>query len=149
MLSIIIPVFNEAENLPTLLEKLEEVLVVADQFGSPTYAGHIANALLELTSQYRTQNKLPWGTYNFCDSGITTWHMFAVKIMELGVRNGLLKDCPTVRPIRTDEFPTSASRPAYSTLDCKLFLATFPWIGISSWELGLDEMIAALATRET
>ena len=126
----------------------DEVSVVADQFGSPTYAGHIAIALLKLTEQYELQGDLPWGNYNFCDSDATTWHLFATKIMELGVAHGLLTKLPVVHPINTEDYPTPAIRPLYSVMDCSLFEQTFPVIGISSWESGLREMIGVLAEEE-
>jgi dTDP-4-dehydrorhamnose reductase len=126
----------------------KEISVVADQFGSPTFAGHIATALLKLSEQYRESGDLPWGTYNFCDAGTTTWHMFANKIMEIGVEHEMLDKTPIVQPITTEDYPTAASRPAYSVMDCSRFAATFPLIGISSWESGLREMIGVLASRE-
>ena len=123
----------------------EEINVVADQFGSPTFAGHIATALLQLTKQYQQNGDLPWGNYNFCDAGTTTWHMFATKITQMGLEYGLLTKLPVVHPIRTEDYPTPATRPLYSVMDCSLFHQTFPEIGISSWESGLREMIVVLA----
>jgi len=124
-----------------------EISVVADQFGSPTFAGHIATALLKLTKQYQESGDLPWGNYNFCDAGTTTWHMFATKIMAISVEKGILDQSPIVQPIRTEEYPTAASRPPYSVMDCSRFTETFPHIGISSWESGLREMIQTLADQ--
>ncbi len=125
----------------------EELNVVADQFGCPTFAGHIARALLSLTSIYRQDGQLPWGNYNFCDAGMTSWHMFATKIMELGASKALIKQIPKVLPIRTEDYPSAARRPHYSVLDCSHFARTFPDIGISSWEEGLEEMIDALSDQ--
>ena len=127
----------------------DEISVVADQFGSPTFAGHIARALLLLTEQYKNEGTLAWGNYNFCDSGITTWHGFASKIMEQGLARQQLESLPIVRPIRTQEYPTPAVRPNYSMMDCSKFEKCFPKIGIQSWEAGLIEMLDALKTKGT
>ena len=136
---------NFVKTMLRLGKEKEEISVVADQFGSPTFAGHIATALLELTRQYQSDTNLPWGSYNFCDAGTTTWYMFTVKIMQLAVDQGILSTSPVVRPIRTEDYPTAATRPAYAVMDCSRFADTFPQIGISSWESGLREMISTLA----
>ena len=127
----------------------DEISVVADQFGSPTFAGHIARALLLLTERYENEGTLAWGNYNFCDSGITTWHGFASKIMEQGLAREQLESLPVVRPIRTQEYPTPAVRPNYSMMDCSKFAKCFPKIGIQSWEAGLNEMLDAIKTKGT
>jgi dTDP-4-dehydrorhamnose reductase len=127
----------------------DEISVVADQFGSPTFAGHIARALLMLADQYNKEGDLAWGNYNFCDSGITTWHGFASKIMDLGLERKQLTSLPVVRPIRTEEYPTPAVRPNYSMMDCNKFAKSFPEIGIQSWETGLVEMLDALKPKGT
>ncbi|MCH8256464.1 MAG: dTDP-4-dehydrorhamnose reductase [Proteobacteria bacterium] len=138
---------NFVKTMLRLGSEKDEVSVVADQFGSPTYAGHIATALLMLTEQYQQQGDLPWGNYNFCDNDTTTWHLFATKIMQMGQAQGLLTKLPVVHPIRTEDYPTPATRPLYSVLDCSLFEQTFPDIGISSWQSGLREMIGVLAGK--
>ena len=127
----------------------DEISVVADQFGSPTFAGHIARSLLLLTEQYKNEGTLAWGNYNFCDSGVTTWHGFASKIMEQGLAREQLESLPIVRPIRTQEYPTPAVRPNYSMMDCSKFAKCFPKIGIQSWEAGLNEMLDAIKTKGT
>lgn len=139
---------NFVKTMLRLAAERDELTVVADQFGCPTFAGHIARALLALMTQYRQAGNLPWGTFNFCDAGITTWHTFAVKILECARAAGLLSSMPIVRPIRTDDYPTAATRPRYSALDCSRFTQTFPHIGIGGWEAGLREMITALSAKE-
>ena len=139
---------NFVKTMLRIGEENEQISVVADQFGSPTFAGHIARALLELTKQYKESKTLPWGNYNFCDSGITTWHMFATKIIAMGHEHKLVTELPVVQPIRTEDYPTPAARPNYSAMDCSLFTNTFPHIGISQWENGLNEMIQALSSSD-
>ena len=113
-----------------------------------TFAGHIAAALLDLTKSYDEVGELPWGTYNFCDSGATTWHMFATRIVTNGAATGLIGKAPRVSPILTEDYPTPAARPQYSVLNCQRFAETFPQIGIKPWQAGLTELLESLADNE-
>jgi dTDP-4-dehydrorhamnose reductase len=122
----------------------DEISVVADQFGCPTFAGHIARALLDLTKQYQQKGELPWGTYHFCDAGITTWHMFATTIMAIAEDVGVLQKAPKVKPILTQDYPTAAARPTYSVMDTSAFTTGFPTLTINSWHAALREMIQAI-----
>ncbi|MBV8301394.1 MAG: dTDP-4-dehydrorhamnose reductase, partial [Candidatus Dormibacteraeota bacterium] len=91
----------------TMLRKLEagdEVRVVDDQHGTPTWTGHLAPALLYLLEI------APPGTYHLSNSGATTWFGFAAAIASMiGAASPL--------PIATSEYPLRAVRPAYSVLD--------------------------------
>jgi dTDP-4-dehydrorhamnose reductase len=78
--------------------------VVADQWGSPTWTGHLAPALVRLVERGTP------GTYHLTNSGSTSWHGFAQAIVE---EAGL---SVPVEPIGTADYPTPAPRPAYSVL---------------------------------
>lgn len=80
--------------------------IVADQIGSPTYAADLAAAAFELIKA-----KAPAGIYNYANSGAASWYDFAHYIFEL---QDITCD---LRPIRTEQYPTPAKRPAYSVLD--------------------------------
>jgi dTDP-4-dehydrorhamnose reductase len=84
---------------------VERLRVVADQRGCPTFCDDLADATLDLTAAGAT------GTFHAVNSGITTWHGFAVEIA------GLLTADVEVVPVTTREFPRPAPRPAYSVLD--------------------------------
>ncbi len=86
------------------LEK-DSLSIVNDQVGCPTYAGDLAEAILEIT-----KNKIPFGHYNFCNTEQTTWFDFAKKIFELSNVQIELK------PVTTNEYPTPAKRPAFSAM---------------------------------
>jgi dTDP-4-dehydrorhamnose reductase len=106
----------------------EEVRVVADQRGAPTWTGHVAPALLRLAERGTP------GTYHLTNSGETTWHGFAEAIMRSA---GL--DCRVV-PITTAEFGAPAPRPAYSVLDNRaLRLLGEP--PLPPWQDGLREYL--------
>lgn len=103
----------------------EELKVVADQRGAPTWTGHLAPALLRLLERGAT------GTFHLTNAGETTWRDFAARIME---RAGL---AARVLPISTAEYAAPAPRPAYSVLDNRAWrqLGEAP---LPSWEDGLD-----------
>ena len=100
--------------LKLLLEK-EEISVVNDQFGSPTYAANLAEIIMQIiTAQH-------WdaGIYNYSNEGIISWYDFAVAIKEL-----VGSSCK-INPVSTSEYPTTAKRPAYSVLDKTKIQNTF------------------------
>ena len=136
---------NFVKTMLRLGEANDELRVVADQLGNPTFAGSIANALLNLAVQYRENGHLNWGTYHFSDESTTTWHGFAKQIISCGHKHRLIKTVPIVHPVSTIDYPTPALRPSYSSLDTSLFFTTFPEIGINDWQDGLEHMIFTLS----
>jgi dTDP-4-dehydrorhamnose reductase len=108
----------------------EEVAVVDDQRGSPTFVGHLAAATRQVID-------LPFGTYHVAAEGDVTWAEFAEAIFEeanLGAR---------VRRITTEEFGRPAPRPAYSVLRSEKGAPTLP-----HWRDGLREVLAAIRAAE-
>ena len=108
-----------------------EVRVVDDQRGAPTWSGHLAPAVLRLN------DIAPPGTYHLSNSGITTWHDLAVAAIRA---RGLATD---VVAIATAEYPTPASRPAYSVLDNRRWreLGEPP---LPTWQEGLNAYLSEL-----
>jgi dTDP-4-dehydrorhamnose reductase len=118
-----------------LATELPEVRVVADQQGAPTWTGHLAPAVLRLIEVG------PPGTYHLTNSGVTTWHGVALAaIRGRGMDTGVV-------PISTAEFPTLATRPAYSVLNNRRWreLGEPP---LPSWEEGLRSYLATLDPRD-
>jgi len=113
-----------------LARERDRLRVVADQTGSPTWTGHVAPALLRLLESDAQ------GTFHLSDSGSTTWHGFAVAIME---EAGL--EIP-VDAIATSDYPTPARRPRYSVLDNRHWreLGSAP---LPQWREGLQAYIAS------
>lgn len=87
--------------------------VVADQVGTPTSAGLIADVTESLLQHAGTRS----GTWHLTASGETSWHGFAEAIFTGAVSRGLLARAPQVNAIATADYPTPARRPAYSRLD--------------------------------
>ena len=84
----------------------DQLSIVSDQVGSPTYAADLAAAALALV-----EAKAEPGVYNFANSGVCSWYDFAHAIFEMSGT-----DC-ALKPIRTEQYPTPAKRPSYSVLD--------------------------------
>jgi len=102
---------NFVNTMLRLLREREEVRVVADQKGTPTWAPSLAGALWRLAELGAS------GIHHFTDDGEASWHDFAAAIAEDGAEAGLIPAGRRVVPISTADYPTPAPRPAYSVLD--------------------------------
>ena len=96
---------NFVKTMRKLGAEKDEINVVADQIGSPTYAADLAAAIVKIIPQMNEKNT---GIYHFTNMGVCSWYDFATEIMEL---SGL--KCK-VNPISSAEYPTRAKRPFYS-----------------------------------
>lgn len=120
---------NFLKTMLRLTAEREEVKVVCDQVGTPTYAGDLALAIFSiLESGHFAEHE---GTYHFTDEGVASWYDFAVEIARAAGR-----DACRIVPCRTGEYPTRARRPACSLLDKTRFKSTFG-IEIPHWRESL------------
>ena len=133
---------NFVRTMLRLATERPELRVVADQRGNPTYAPHLAEAILSIAACSAGKHSAPWGVYHAAAAGATTWHEFACAIVHAA---GGLGIAPVpVLPITTAEFPTPAKRPANSCLDCSKLERAFG-VRLPHWRDGLQACIAALA----
>jgi len=121
----------------------ESLGVVDDQVGGPTWAGHIAEALLALTGRLEQGEELPWGTYHFAGAPSLSWCGFAHSIFDRAEARGLLARAPKVNAIATSDYPTKARRPANSRLDMQRAVAVLG-LAIPDWQAGLDATLDSL-----
>lgn len=122
--------------------------VVADQVGTPTSAGLIADVTAEVTARLLSQTGTLSGTWHLTASGETSWHGFAEAIFADAVARGLLPRAPQVNAIATADYPTPARRPAYSRLDTSRLQADFglelpEWRQVCACVLGQIERASA------
>ena len=122
---------NFVKTILKLGQERTDLRVVADQFGSPTSAADLAEALLIIAEKMGAGEKFAWGTYHYCGKGITTWHGLAERIIELAAPHAALKN-RQVKAITTAQWPTPAKRPPYSVLNCTRIKSRFgiepePW----------------------
>ncbi len=103
---------NFALTMLRLMRERDEVRVVADQIGTPTWATGIAQAIWGLIDSAAAA-----GMYHWTDLGIGTWYDFAVAIQDEALARGLLSRAVPVIPISTADYPTPATRPAFSVLN--------------------------------
>jgi dTDP-4-dehydrorhamnose reductase len=113
-----------------LLQERDEVGVVQDQVGAPTWTRSLAEAIWVAAARPELR-----GIHHWTDEGLTSWYDFAVAIQRDALELGLLRRRVPIRPLRTDQYPTGARRPPYSVLDATstetaLRLSRRPW-GVS------------------
>ena len=122
---------NFVKTMLRLGNEREQLSVVFDQIGSPTYAGDLAAAIFAVLVQAEADAFVP-GIYHYSNEGVCSWYDFAVKIMELG-------NAPCrVLPIESKDYPAKAARPHFSVLN-KAKIKTIYKISISHWEASLRE----------
>jgi dTDP-4-dehydrorhamnose reductase len=126
---------NFVKTMIRLGSERRELNVVFDQTGTPTYAGDLASALLQIIDKIAKGEK-PFvaGIYHYSNEGVCSWYDFACSVMEL---KGL--ECK-VNPIETKAYPTPAQRPPFSVLNKAKIKATYG-IEINRWETSLKKMI--------
>jgi dTDP-4-dehydrorhamnose reductase len=100
---------NFVETILRLAETREALQIVADQQGSPTYTEDLAKAIFSLLG-----SNAAYGTYHISNSGSCSWYEFAEAILKLARENKLQVKAMRIMPIRTEDFPRPAKRPAYS-----------------------------------
>lgn len=109
----------------------KEVRVVSDQFGSPTYAPHLADAISQLIVRE------PFGTYHLAGKGGTSWfELTRTLYCKLGIKT-------PVKPVSTAEFPRPAPRPKYSVLTS----LQNPLIQLPAWEVGVQAFVKQVGSQ--
>lgn len=97
---------NFVKTMLRLADERDEINVVCDQIGTPTYAGDLARAIHQVIRHERWQP----GIYHFTNEGVASWYDFTKAIFEITGKT------TKVNPIRTTQYPTPAKRPSYSVL---------------------------------
>ena len=115
--------------------------VVADQIGSPTLAGDLAEAIVATLKPVREGN-CAWGLYHYAGDTSVSWHEFACEIFAQAKHMGFSVP-DTVNAISTSEYPTAAPRPAWSVLDSSKFTGIFGQPS-SDWRVGIATCLQVL-----
>lgn len=133
-----------------LAKERDELKVIDDQWGGPTWAGWIADITAQLIRQFFTSfpcmQILPMtGIYNLVNSGYTTWYRFARQIfIEMAVQaDKNKKNIPRVLPISALEYPLPAPRPSNSTLSMAKLQSLLPNTFIAEWQQSLKDCLVA------
>ncbi|MDE7141549.1 MAG: dTDP-4-dehydrorhamnose reductase [Muribaculaceae bacterium] len=127
---------NFVKTILAMADKQDRIRVVCDQIGTPTYARDLARAILAILKSHQ------WvaGIYHFTDEGAASWYDFAKAIVRIAGKRA------EVEPIPTEDFPTPASRPAYSILDRSRIKATYG-VAIPHWEEALADCIKLILNK--
>jgi len=135
---------NFVNTMLRLMNEKDEVKVVDDQGGSPTWALDLASIILTLIRTVDSGKNVSFGIYHFTDEGNITWYNFAKEIYRQGREMGLIKKECDVKPCASTEYPAKVKRPAYSVLDKSKIKAALG-IDIPSWEKSLKEYLKICA----
>jgi dTDP-4-dehydrorhamnose reductase len=143
---------NFLRSIARLAKERRELRVVADQFGAPTSAQLIAAAVAGIVGEggaaLAQRLAAADGVVNVAASGVTTWHSFAAAIVEGLKRRGVTLAVESVVPIRTEDYPTRARRPANSRFDLARLARVFG-IETPAWDaalaIELDRLVRELA----
>lgn len=127
---------NFVRTMLRLMKERNELNVVADQIGSPTYAADLAQALIQLVQGLQAGKKAQ-PVYHYSNSGVISWFDFATAIRDMA---GLT--CQ-VNPIPSSAYPTPAKRPGYSVMDCSDLVSDFG-IQLKPWQKSLGTCIQQL-----
>ena len=131
---------NFVKTMLQLLSEKDEIRVVADQVGTPTWARDLAKAIWQFADIPDAH-----GVYHWTDAGVAGWYDFAAAVQEEGHRLGILPSLIPVIPVRTEDYPTAARRPAYSVLDKTATWQTLGYYG-SHWRKSLRLMLEEVKT---
>lgn len=129
---------NFVKTMIALGKERNELKVVSDQIGTPTYAADLAKAIYQILMSHQWVE----GIYHYSNEGACSWYDFTKAIHRIaGVEN-----CD-VQPIPTEDYPTAAARPYYSILDKSLIRATY---GVETpyWEDSLRECIKRINSQK-
>ena len=129
---------NFVKTMLRLMSERDELAVVADQVGSPTWARGLASALWAAAARPGLR-----GIYHWSDTGQCSWYDFAVAIFEEASVLGILDRAVKISPITSSEYPTAAARPRYSVLDTTRSRQDLGLVGVQ-WREQLRNMLVDL-----
>lgn len=136
---------NFVHTMLRLAAERPKVRVVADQFGNPTSAADLADAIIAIARQIVSGGPEAWGVYHAAAEGETSWHGLAEAVFAEAAKRG--HPVPEVEPIATADYPTPARRPANSRLDCGKLAATFGF-RLPDWREGVASVVSQLVLDE-
>ena len=134
---------NFVRTMLRLFREQDEVMVVEDQWGSPTLADDLADIILHII----TREKSHYGIFNFTNEGRTNWFEFAAMILELARKYHIVDRELQLIPIKTNQYPTKALRPANSYLS-KEKIKQVCKIPVRSWQEALESFMSDLAANK-
>jgi dTDP-4-dehydrorhamnose reductase len=136
---------NFVKSIIRLARERQELRVVNDQRGAPTYAGDLARFIKALLTAPDSK-RLAWGLHHATKGPFVTWHELAREIVARATEFGVINRLPIVVPISSAEYATTARRPANSALAMRAGLES-QYPGAFDWRAGLGRTIPSLRTN--
>lgn len=135
---------NFVKTMLRLMAEKEQLGVIYDQVGTPTWAKGLAKWLWAMSSK---DNDIPDSDftpiYHWTDAGVASWYDFAIAIQELAIEKGMLSKAIPISPIETTQYPTPAKRPSFSIID-KTSAEAAANIKTVHWREQLNDMLDEL-----
>jgi dTDP-4-dehydrorhamnose reductase len=126
---------NFVKSMLNLMRTKEQISVINDQRGNPTWTSDLAMTLLKIATQLKNP-----GIYNFTGEGVASWHEFATEIQKQALGKKLLKRAIPILPIISSEWKSTATRPLWSALDKTKIKENFG-IQIPNWQNSLSKYL--------
>jgi dTDP-4-dehydrorhamnose reductase len=135
-------VFSEFNSnfLKTMLLNAEQstvLRVVGDQFGNPTFAGDVAEAIALMVFSLEREVQ---SIYHFCGGPLCSWHEFAVEIFDVAREKKIISREVNVQAVKTSEYESLVTRPLFTSLDCSKFEMDFK-VKMPRWKDSLERLL--------
>ncbi|HFE38998.1 MAG TPA: dTDP-4-dehydrorhamnose reductase [Gammaproteobacteria bacterium] len=137
---------NFVKTIQRLAREREELSIVEDQKGCPTATDNISQVILSILKQMQSNTFDKYGTYHYCDAPESNWYAFANAIIEATQKYEQLT-VKRVNAIPSRNFPTPATRPMNSRMDCSKLKKVFN-IDRYSWRISLEKLVKALTEKQ-
>lgn len=118
-----------------------ELSIVGDQFGGPTYAGDIAYALVQIAKRITEGNEVEYGVYHYSGLPHVSWFEFSEIIFDTAIEQAVISNKPNLTSTITEQYPTPAKRPSNSRLSTDKIIMNFA-IKASDWTAALNNIQA-------
>lgn len=135
---------NFVKTIYNLTQTKNEIRMVKDQYGRPTYVGDIADIVVMLVNKIFSDKEPEWGTYHYGGKDILSRYEYTLEIINQIKKLIPLKDL-TIVPITTSEYPLPANRPAWAVLDCNKIISTFG-VELKDFRIGLEKVLKDMLT---
>ena len=137
---------NFLKTILKLASKNDELSVVSDQVGAPTYSGDISQTILTILP-FIKNGAITNEIFHYSGNTFCSWYEFAKNIIEVAKEENILKKIPKLKSITTSQYPTLAKRPINSSLSSEKICAQFN-IKPSDWKKGVKGTLITLKEQE-
>lgn len=139
---------NFAKTIVRLAAEKDTLQIVADQQGCPTFAGHLAQVIVDLTKRYQVNTADEWrsGLWHYADQSACSWYDFATAIVDEMKQQSMPVSVAEIESVSSADWPSPIKRPQNSALACQAIMQDWG-IAQYDWRMGLRQVIGELAER--